>query len=100
MSNKPNKPNKDKEQHIIIPIDVITGIPNIEDIAVFPNKAEALKAKAFMKKASGNALITILIPVVSYLTKDDWVEDWQERLKDQVCESVLNSPRESSQSQR
>lgn len=80
--------NEQNEHYIVIPINIETGIPNIDDIAIFPNKAEALKAKAFMKKVGH---ITIVIPSVIYLTKDNWVEDWQARLKDQVCQNILNS---------
>lgn len=89
LTNNMTEPNN--THYIVIPIDIKTNIPNLDDIAIFPNNAEALKAKAFLKKVG---YFTIIIPSVIHLTKDSWVEDWKERLKCQVCESFAAKSRE------
>jgi len=63
-------------------------------ITVFPNKGEALRAKAFLKNAK---MFAVILPVTMLETKDEFKDLWIERSKNDILEAIKsNSDRNQS----
>jgi len=54
-------------------------------ITVFPNKGEALRAKAFLK---GLKMFAVILPVTMLETKDEFKDLWIERSKNDILEAI------------
>jgi hypothetical protein len=74
-----------EEKFLLFPVDPKTMVPDLDSIAVFPNMAEVLKAKAFLK---GSKMLVITLPVLMVKSKDEYKELWQERAKAKVLKSL------------
>jgi hypothetical protein len=71
---------------LLFSVDIVTHAPVLDQIGIFPNMDEALKAKEFLKDSG---TFGIVLPIETYESSEEFCDSWKERIKKQMLDSIL-----------
>lgn len=77
--------NLSKLSYLMLCMEPKTLKPYFPQCAIFPTHAEALKAKGFLR---GSGMFVMLVPIASHNSKEEFCQEWKDRVRLEMYESL------------